>query len=85
MNTAFLAAPQPMHGQLVWLARFIAALLAAMLGFDPAWKAAFDLGTQHLSDVTVLGVPWAKSNVPVTLLFAVLAVVLFAVGVRKAK
>ncbi len=33
MNTAFLAAPQPMHGQLVWLARFIAALLAALLAF----------------------------------------------------
>ena len=63
----------------------IAALLAAMLGFDPEWKAAFDLGKQHLDGVTVLGVPWAKSNVPVTALFGGLALVLFAVGVRRSK
>ncbi len=63
----------------------IAALLAALLGFSKPLENSFNLGKQLLSDVTLLGVPWEKSNVPVTLLFAVLAVVLFAVGVRKAK
>jgi putative OPT family oligopeptide transporter len=63
----------------------IAALLAALLGFSKPLENSFNLGERFLSEVTLLGVPWAKSNVPVTLLFAVLAVVLFVVGVRRAK
>jgi len=63
----------------------IAALLAALLGFDKSLEDAFDLGKQLLGSVTVLGVAWENSSLPVTALFGVLALVLFAVGVRKAK
>ena len=63
----------------------IAALLAALLGFDKSVEDAFDLGKRFLSTVTVFDVKWEDSSVPVTLLFGVLALVLFAVGVRKTK
>ncbi len=63
----------------------IAALLATLLGFSESLEARFDLGKSLLGGVTVFNVPWAQSSLPVALLFAGLALVLFVVGVRKAK
>ncbi len=63
----------------------IAALLAALLGFDKSIEDAFDLGTKLLGGVTLLDVPWVDSSVPVTAFFSALVAVLFVVGVRKAK
>ena len=63
----------------------IAALFAALLGFDEEIMEAFDLGKKLSAQVSLGGVPWIDSNVPVTVLFGGLAAVLFAVGVRKAK
>ena len=63
----------------------IAALLAALLGFSKPLENSFNLGKRLLGDVKVFGEPWADSSFPVAAMFAVLAVVLFAVGVRKAK
>jgi len=63
----------------------IAALLAALLGFSKSLEDRFDLGKHLLGDVTVLGQEWGDSSVPVTAAFGVLALVLFAVGVRRTK
>ncbi len=63
----------------------IAALLSALLGFSKPLENSLNLGEHWLGDVQVFGVPWEQSSVPVTACFGVLAVVLFAVGVRKAK
>ena len=55
------------------------------MGFSKPLEDSFDLGKRLLGDVKVFGESWADSSLPVAAMFAGLAVVLFAVGVRKAK
>ncbi len=62
----------------------IAALLAAMLGFDSHLQDAFDFG-RHLKGVKILGEPWPESNLPVGLLFGGLILVLIVVGVLSGR
>ena len=65
----------------------IAALCAAFLDLAPEkwqWRKTLDLG-RHLESVTFYDVPFADSNVPVTVAFGILTVLLFVLSWRTAR